>query len=98
MKVSIWFQLLIGRQSRFKTAIPLLFHPIDARHRQALASGIAFENPVGHQVLNESGFEALLFLGQRGLSRVDHLIPFQNSSMHYLDKLVIYLSFWYQLK
>ena len=44
--------------------IPLLLHPIDARHRQALASGIAFENPVGHRVLSEFGFEALLFPGQ----------------------------------
>jgi hypothetical protein len=30
-------------KSEFK--IPLLLHPINARHRQALASGIAFENP-----------------------------------------------------
>jgi glyoxylase-like metal-dependent hydrolase (beta-lactamase superfamily II) len=49
-------------KSEFK--IPLLLHPIDARHRQALASGIAFENPVGHRVLSEFGFEALLFPGQ----------------------------------
>jgi glyoxylase-like metal-dependent hydrolase (beta-lactamase superfamily II) len=44
--------------------IPLLLHPIDARHRQALASGIAFDNPVGHRVLSKFGFEALLFPGQ----------------------------------
>jgi glyoxylase-like metal-dependent hydrolase (beta-lactamase superfamily II) len=44
--------------------IPLLLHPIDARHRQALASGIAFENPVGHRVLSKFGFEVLLFPGQ----------------------------------
>lgn len=44
--------------------IPLLLHPIDARHRQALASGIAFENPLGHRVLSKFGFEALLFPGQ----------------------------------
>lgn len=49
-------------KSEFK--IPLLLHPIDARHRQALASGIAFENPAGHRVLSEFGFEALLFPGQ----------------------------------
>jgi glyoxylase-like metal-dependent hydrolase (beta-lactamase superfamily II) len=44
--------------------IPVLIHPIDAGHQQALASGIQFENPVGHPVLGEFGFEALLFPGQ----------------------------------
>lgn len=44
--------------------IPLLLHPIDARHQQALDSGIQFENPVGHPILREFGFEALLFPGQ----------------------------------
>ncbi len=34
-------------KSEFK--IPLLLHPIDAGHRQALNSGLSFENPVGHQ-------------------------------------------------
>ena len=53
---------LIDLKTEFK--IPLLLHPIDARHRQVLASGVAFENPVGHRVLSEFGFEALLFPGQ----------------------------------
>ena len=44
--------------------IPLLLHPIDARHKQALAAGIPFENPIGHPVLSEFGFEALPFPGQ----------------------------------
>ena len=49
-------------KSEFK--IPLLLHPIDAGHKQALTSGLSFENPVGHQALVEFGFEALLFPGQ----------------------------------
>ena len=44
--------------------IPLLLHPIDARHRQALNSGLCFEKPLGRQALAEFGFEALLFAGQ----------------------------------
>ncbi|MPZ06712.1 MAG: hypothetical protein GEU26_09930 [Nitrososphaeraceae archaeon] len=44
--------------------IPLLLHPIDARHQQALASGLHFENPIGHRVLNRFSVEALLFPGQ----------------------------------
>lgn len=44
--------------------IPLLLHPIDARHKQALAAGIPFDNPICHRVLSEFGFEALLFPGQ----------------------------------
>lgn len=44
--------------------IPVLIHPIDAGHQQALASGIQFENPVGHPVIGEFGFEALLFHGR----------------------------------
>ena len=44
--------------------IPVLLHPIDASHQQALASGIQFENPVGHPVLGEFGFEAGPFHGQ----------------------------------
>jgi len=44
--------------------IPLLLHPIDATHKQALATGIPFENPIGHRVLSEFGFEAILFPGQ----------------------------------
>jgi glyoxylase-like metal-dependent hydrolase (beta-lactamase superfamily II) len=44
--------------------IPLLLHPIDARHKQALAASIPFDTPIGHRVLSEFGFEALLFPGQ----------------------------------
>ena len=44
--------------------IPLLLHPIDAKHKQALATGISFENPIGHRVLSEFAFEALPFPGQ----------------------------------
>ena len=44
--------------------IPLLLHPIDAKHKQAVAAGISFENPIGHRVLSEFAFEALLFPGQ----------------------------------
>ncbi len=49
-------------RARFK--IPLLLHPLDARHPQAQSSGLSFENPVGHRVLSEIGFEVLLFPGQ----------------------------------
>ena len=44
--------------------IPLLLHPIDAKHKQALSAGLPFENPVGHPVLRDFGFDALLFPGQ----------------------------------
>jgi glyoxylase-like metal-dependent hydrolase (beta-lactamase superfamily II) len=44
--------------------IPLLLHPIDAKHKQAGVAGIPFENPIGHGVLSEFAFEALLFPGQ----------------------------------
>jgi hypothetical protein len=50
--------------------IPVLLHPIDASHHQVLASGIQFENPVGHPVLGEFGFEAVLFHGQSASSIV----------------------------
>ncbi len=53
---------LVDLKTEFK--IPLLLHPIDASHKQALASGLPFENPIGHRVLREFGFEALLFPGQ----------------------------------
>jgi len=53
---------LIDLKTEFK--IPLLLHPIDARHKQAKSTGIPFENPIGHRVLSEFGFEALLFPGQ----------------------------------
>ena len=33
-------------------------------HKQAQASGLRFENPIGHPILSEFGFEALLFPGQ----------------------------------
>lgn len=56
--------------SEFK--IPVLLHPIDARHQQALDSGIQFENPVGHPILDEFGFEALLFPGQTAGSIILH--------------------------
>jgi glyoxylase-like metal-dependent hydrolase (beta-lactamase superfamily II) len=44
--------------------IPLLLHPIDAGHQHGLDAGVTFENPIGHPVLDEFGFEALLFPGQ----------------------------------
>lgn len=44
--------------------IPLLLHPIDAGHQQAQAAGVTFENPIGHPVIGEFGFEAILFPGQ----------------------------------
>lgn len=53
---------LIELKTEFK--IPLLLHPIDAIHKQGQASGIPFENPMGHRVLSKFGFEALLFPGQ----------------------------------
>jgi len=56
--------------SEFK--IPVLLHPNDARHQQALDSGIQFENPVGHPILDEFGFEALLFPGQTAGSIILH--------------------------
>ena len=53
---------LVDLKTEFE--IPLLLHPIDASHKQALASGLPFENPIGHRVLSAFGFEALLFPGQ----------------------------------
>lgn len=53
---------LIDLKTEFK--IPLLLHPIDAGHKQARASGLPFENPMGHPILTEFGFEAQLFSGQ----------------------------------
>jgi glyoxylase-like metal-dependent hydrolase (beta-lactamase superfamily II) len=41
-----------------------LLQLIDASHRQAHASGLPFENPIGCPVLSEFGFEALPFPGQ----------------------------------
>jgi glyoxylase-like metal-dependent hydrolase (beta-lactamase superfamily II) len=52
------------RDLKTEFKIPLLLHPIDAKHKQALAAGIPFENPVSHPVLREFGVEALLFPGQ----------------------------------
>jgi glyoxylase-like metal-dependent hydrolase (beta-lactamase superfamily II) len=52
--------------------IPVLLHPIDAVHQQAVASVIQFENPVGHPILGEFGFEAVLFPGQTAGSIVLH--------------------------
>jgi glyoxylase-like metal-dependent hydrolase (beta-lactamase superfamily II) len=45
-------------------SIPFLLHPTDAKHRQALASGLRFENPIGHRILSEFDFEAMPFPGQ----------------------------------
>lgn len=53
---------LADLSTQFK--IPLLLHPHDASHPQARTSDLPFENPVGHRVLKEFGFEALLFPGQ----------------------------------
>jgi glyoxylase-like metal-dependent hydrolase (beta-lactamase superfamily II) len=53
---------LADLSTQFK--IPLLLHPLDARHPQAKDSGLHFENPIVHRVLKEFGFEALLFPGQ----------------------------------
>jgi hypothetical protein len=39
--------------------IPLLLHPIDAKHKQVVTAGIPFENPIGHRVLSEFGFEVI---------------------------------------
>src|SRR5690242_1937908 len=47
---------LLDLKTEFK--VPLLLHPLDATHPQALASGLRFESPIGHQVLSEFGFEA----------------------------------------
>lgn len=44
--------------------IPILLHPNDAKHEQAMAAGLRFENPLGHKALDEFGFEVLLFPGQ----------------------------------
>ena len=49
---------------RTEFKIPMLLHPIYASHKQAQASGLLFENPIGHPVHSEFGFEALLFPGQ----------------------------------
>jgi hypothetical protein len=35
--------------------IPVLLHPTDAGHEQAMDSSIQFENPVGHPILGEFG-------------------------------------------
>jgi hypothetical protein len=52
--------------------ILVLLHLIDAGHVQAMASGIQFGNPVGHPILGEFGFEALLFPGQTAGSIILH--------------------------
>ena len=52
--------------------IPVLLHPTDASHEEAMDSGIQFENPVGHPILGEFGFEALLFPGQTAGSIILH--------------------------
>ncbi|MGH9982382.1 MAG: universal stress protein [Nitrososphaeraceae archaeon] len=58
------FVFLHCRDISTEFKIPVSFHPIDAGHQQALVSGIQFENPVGHPVLSEFGFDVLLFPGQ----------------------------------
>lgn len=54
--------------------IPVLLHPIDAKHPQALAANVPFENPIGHPVLDEFGFEALLFPGHTA----GHIVIYSN--------------------
>lgn len=43
--------------------IPVLLHPIDAGHPQALGANILFENPVDHPILREFGIQTLFFPG-----------------------------------
>ena len=45
--------------------IPVLLHPIDSRHPQALNTDIKFENPIDHPILYEFGIQTLLFPGHK---------------------------------
>lgn len=44
-------------------AIPVLLHPLDARHPQSFGAGVSYEDPVDHPVLAGFGVEALPFPG-----------------------------------
>jgi glyoxylase-like metal-dependent hydrolase (beta-lactamase superfamily II) len=43
--------------------VPVFLHPLDARHPQAAAAGVPYEDPMGHPLLAEFGVEALHFPG-----------------------------------
>jgi glyoxylase-like metal-dependent hydrolase (beta-lactamase superfamily II) len=43
--------------------VPVFLHPIDARHPQAMAVGIAYEDPVGHPLMTAFGVEVVLLPG-----------------------------------
>jgi len=43
--------------------VPVLLHPLDARHPQAMAAGIAYEDPVGHPLLTAFGAEVVFLSG-----------------------------------
>ena len=43
--------------------MPVLMHPRDATHPQAMVAEVPYENPIGHPVLAEFGLEALHFPG-----------------------------------
>jgi glyoxylase-like metal-dependent hydrolase (beta-lactamase superfamily II) len=43
--------------------LPVLMHPIDAKHPQSMTSRVGYENPIGHPILSEFGVEAILFPG-----------------------------------
>ncbi len=39
--------------------VPVFLHPLDARHPQAMAAGIAYEDPVGHPLMTAFGAEVV---------------------------------------
>jgi glyoxylase-like metal-dependent hydrolase (beta-lactamase superfamily II) len=39
--------------------VPVFLHPFDARHPQAMAAGIAYEDPVGHPLMTAFGVEVV---------------------------------------
>lgn len=43
--------------------IPVLMHPIDVKHPQAMIAQVRYEDPIGHPLLAEFGIEAILFPG-----------------------------------
>jgi glyoxylase-like metal-dependent hydrolase (beta-lactamase superfamily II) len=43
--------------------MPVLMHPVDAGHPQAMVSQVPYEDPMGHSLLTEFGLEAIHFPG-----------------------------------
>jgi glyoxylase-like metal-dependent hydrolase (beta-lactamase superfamily II) len=39
--------------------VPVFLHPLDARHPQAMAAGLEYEDPIGHPLMTAFGAEAV---------------------------------------